>query len=169
MTAIPPPTPDYLVQLFEDVDFIAEVEPDHKLCLQSRSYANRDSNWHAIYRLYAGETGLKSAEFVKTVARGLSQSIDTCTDERFRQVLYGKALELRLGIKRLIATYRGNQGSLRILRPTLGFLELKLPDDIKVRHGIPLHDGSIGISPPAVNDDHCATDADEDDGGSDHR
>ena len=168
MSAVPPPTPDYLVQLFEDIDFIAEVEPDHKLCLQSRSYSNRDSTWDSLYRHYVGETGLKSAEFVKTVARGLSQSIDNCTDVRFRQVLYGKALELRLGIKRLILTYRGKQSSLRILRPTLGFLELKLPDDIKVRHGIPLHDGTIGISLPALNDDSAATDA-EDSDSSDRR
>lgn len=164
MSATIPTIPEHLIQLFEDLDFVATVEPHHKPCLKARIYVDRDSWWGSIRRYMDGESGSQTAEFIRRVVERLCQSIDTYRDSRFNELLLSKALELRVGIVRLINTYNKSPDALGRLRTSLLVLDLKIPDPIKSRHGIIHHDGSVGISPSIQNDDaydHYANDSSE--------
>jgi hypothetical protein len=144
MSAKLPIIPVHLTSLIEDVEYISLAQRSMKPCVRTRTYVHKDSMYGRAYRLYYGENGDSGSNYVRKVCENIAQSLELYRDrDELYMILLSKVLELRAGLSEIIETYNGHPSQAKY-KTSLIIIDMKIPHDIKIKHGIPLVTGQIG-------------------------
>lgn len=121
--------PSHVTDLLVRMDFIGNVPPNYKVCVNYRIYVDSSFKSTYFYRWYLGETGSTTCEFIEKIISDMFQllSPENHLDHRLRDKIYEKSAIFRNGIINLISTYSNNPDACSKLRTSKDKIELKIP------------------------------------------
>lgn len=121
--------PSHVTDLLVRMDFVGNVPPGHKICVQNRIYIDPQYKTSQLYRWYMGENGSITCEFIERIISDMFQLLrpENHLDFRLRDKIYENSSVFRNGIINLISTYGGNPDACSKLRTSKDKLELKIP------------------------------------------
>jgi hypothetical protein len=136
MSGITQPLPQHLQELMNNMDLIGLVPKNHKILIKDRTYTPKNSWTGPIYRWLAGESYVHTCMVVGRLTNEFVQAIVHEKNSEIKDMLMTRGLEYRQGIMNLIGTYADIPDAVTQLRTSLAILDLKIPDEVKKRHGI---------------------------------
>ena len=119
--------PIYLQNLFNDMTFIGNIPPNHKLCVKSRSYSDSSSWVGWGYRKIESESADLSVTFIHETCVASSQAY--YANGLFRNIILDKINLLLNGIKNIQKTYCRNVKISNSLETPILILNLVNPNN----------------------------------------
>jgi hypothetical protein len=127
--------PSHLITLLEDMQFVAKIGEDSKLCVKCRDYA--DKSWQGYFkrRLYS-EKPEHTTTFIRDTCNLIKDHIiDNGINNCDIDILEG-TISFREGILRIIKTYSQDTKTVTSLNVSIKLLDKCLPMDIKIKMGL---------------------------------
>jgi len=131
-----PIIPIQLQNLFDDMTFIGNVPPNHKLCVKSKCYSNSSSWIHWSFRKLDFESSSLTVNFIHNTCTAASQAYSSFSKTQFENVILSKLILLRNGIKNIQKTYINDVKTSNSLETSLLIIDLILPQKIKSQLGL---------------------------------
>lgn len=136
MSGITQPLPQHLQELVNDMDLVGLVPKSHKILIKDRGYISKNSWTGWFYRWSSGESYVHTCMTVERLTQKFVQAIAHEKKSEIKDMLMTRGLEFRQGVMNLIGTYADIPDAVTQLRTSLAILDLKIPDEVKKRHGI---------------------------------
>lgn len=154
MSGVTQPLPKHLHDLITNMEFVGAIPKSYKMCIKNRYYVHKDSYIGSIQRWMADESYSHTSGFIDDIVDNFAHDIHHYkSNKKLHDLLMSTGLKFRDGVLNLIDTYADTPQAVALLKKSLSVLDLKIPDEVKQRHGILLPSGLVNADEEDKSED----------------